>query len=507
MTHQVLVTGAGPVGLTAAILLAQQGVSTLVLERHHDSYPLPRALHTDDEIVRILQQAGIAEEYQRRSRAASGLRLVDGSLKTVAEFRRDRLVGTHGWPEANLLDQPELERLLREAVAGHPEIELRGGQEVERFEFPADGRTAVRARVRDVDTGEASHIDAHVLLGCDGANSLTRTFLGAGMRDLRPGERWLVIDVVCEKQLDVWNGVYQICDPHRAGTFMQAGETRYRWEFQLREGETPDDVDLESLLWPWTHGAPFELIRRAEYVFRAQVADRWRKGRVFLLGDAAHLTPPFIGQGMGSGLRDAMNLAWKLALVLNEGADERLLDTYERERKPHVTRMIRNAVAVGWAMTGSTAFGAALRRRAITSASKLPGFSERVVHSSSPRVGRSPLVRRRPGDGLTGTSCPQPWISTPAGRKRLDDLLGTAFGVVHRGELDAEAALAARRLDAVVVDARDCAELLDWLGTARAAVIRPDRIVATTYPRRNSSAWLELLPSRRTQRVDARAAP
>ncbi|GAB3571040.1 bifunctional 3-(3-hydroxy-phenyl)propionate/3-hydroxycinnamic acid hydroxylase [Amycolatopsis endophytica] len=498
MSEQVVVVGAGPVGLTSAILLAQRGVRTVILERHHDVYPLPRAAHLDDEIMRILQQVGIVEEFARRSRPGSGLRLVDGSLETIIEFRRDRALGNHGWPEANFLEQPALERLLREAAAGYPEIELRSGQAVERLEFPRDGDRGVRALVRDVTTGEAGHVDAHVLLGCDGANSLTREAIGATMRDLRFEERWLVIDVDCPTQLDVWDGVYQICDPHRAGTFMQVADTRYRWEFQLREGETLEHIDFESLLWPWTKGAAFELIRKAEYTFRATVADRWRKGRVFLLGDAAHLTPPFIGQGMGSGFRDAMNLAWKLALVLNEGADERLLDTYETERKPHVEAMIRNAVAVGWAMTGGNDLTAALRRRAITTAGKLPGFADLVLKTSSPRVGRSPLVLRTPGDRLAGTSCPQPWLTTPSGRRRLDDVLGGSFGVVHTGELDADAALAAKRLDAVVIDARASTELVNWLGDATAAVIRPDRVVLTTYPRRRATGWLTLLPSHRT---------
>lgn len=502
MSEQVVVVGAGPVGLTAAILLAQQGVRTVVLERHHDVYPLPRAAHLDDEIMRILQQVGVVEDFASRSRAGSGLRLVDGSLETIIEFRRDRLVGTHGWPEANFLDQPVLERLLRDAVATYPEIELRGGQEVARLEYPRDGHGGVRAWVRNVDTGETGPLDAHVLLGCDGANSLTRGFIGSRMRGLRFEERWLVIDVDCETQLDVWDGVYQICDPHRAGTFMQVGDTRYRWEFQLREGEELDGIDFESLLWPWTEGAAFELIRKAEYTFRASVADRWRKGRVFLLGDAAHLTPPFIGQGMGSGFRDAMNLAWKLGLVLNEGADDRLLDTYEDERKPHVERMIRNAVAVGWAMTGGNDRTAAVRRRAITTMGKLPGFADLVLRTSSPRVGKSPLVLRTPGDRLAGRPCPQPWISTPSGRRRLDDVLGGAFGVVYTGELDPEVALAANRLDAVVIDADACDELRTWLrtwlGSARAAVIRPDRVVLTTYPRRGAATWLTLLPAHRT---------
>jgi 3-(3-hydroxy-phenyl)propionate hydroxylase len=262
----------------------------------------------------------------------------------------------------------------------------------------------------------------------------------------------------------------------------------------LHEGETPDNVDVAALVEPWTAGVPVQLLRKAEYTFRAKVADRWRQGRVFLLGDAAHLTPPFVGQGLGSGLRDAANLAWKLALVLDAGADESILGTYESERKPHATRMIRIAVALGWAMTGGDDFGAAVRRRAIVAASRIPGFAGLALKTASPRLGRGPLVRRWPGDRLAGTLCPQPWIRNPTGRQRLDDVLGGSFGIVHTGELDPETASLARRLDAVLVDADGSTDLAAWLGGTRAAVIRPDRVVLATLPHRDT-AWLRLLPT------------
>ena len=171
--------------------------------------------------------------------------------------------------------------------------------------------------------------------------------IGSTMRDLKFEQRWLVVDVATDADLHQWEGVHQVCDPVRAGTYMRIGETRYRWEFRLLAGESAEDfrtsAALRSLIEPWTAGVSdddSDLLRVAEYTFRAQIADRWRRGNVFLLGDAAHLTPPFIGQGMGAGLRDAMNLAWKLAGVLTGALAPNLLDTYERERKPHARQMI-----------------------------------------------------------------------------------------------------------------------------------------------------------------------
>jgi hypothetical protein len=206
---------------------------------------------------------------------------------------------------------------------------------------------------------------------------------------------------------------------------------------------------------------------------------------VFLLGDAAHLTPPFIGQGMGAGLRDAANLTWKLASVLAAGGDERLLDSYQAERKPHVTRVIRNAVTVGWAMTGGQDKAAAVRRVLLTAACRIPGLADLALRTASPRLRSGILVRRRLAwDPLPGTLCPQPWVEDGGDRRRLDDVLGDGFAVIGAGQLDPALATLARRLAARRVDARLGDPPADWLrrGHAGAAPVRPDWVVLATTP-------------------------
>lgn len=386
-THvPVAVIGAGPTGMTAATLLAQHGVETLMLDRWPDVYPQPRAVHLDDEVYQILDRLGIAEKFAAISRPALGLQLVDEHHRVLARFRRGG--SRRGFPRANMFDQPELERLLRDNLSRYPQIRLRGGVEV------VDVTPGTPARIVLAD-GEV--ISADYVLGCDGANSLVRQRIGAVMQDLKFDQRWLVVDIATTADLRQWDGVHQVCSAHRAATYMRIGETRYRWEFQLLGRESAADyASLDAVrpfIAPWVpEGTELELVRVAEYTFRAQLADRWRRGNLFLLGDAAHLTPPFIGQGMGAGLRDAMNLAGKLAGVINGERDAAVLDTYERERQPHARMMIRLALAVGRAMTGGGRTGD-LARRAVATVLTVPRTAARRLRGRTATT--EPALARR----------------------------------------------------------------------------------------------------------------
>jgi 3-(3-hydroxy-phenyl)propionate hydroxylase len=461
----VVVVGAGPVGVAAALLLARRGVDVLVLDRHEVAHPQPRAVHLDDEALRVLQDAGVAEAFLAVSRPMAGLRLLDGRHRTLAEFPRGD--GEHGWPQASMFSQPDLEAVLRTALAAEPRAELRGGVEVLHVEHPAG---PVRLTVRVRDTGADAELVAEAVLGCDGANSTVRQLIGAGWRELGPAERWLVVDLLAEGPLAVWPGVHQVCDPVRPATFMPITGARYRAEFRLLDGETAADLDLPALLDPFG-AAGCTVTRAAEYTFAARVADRWRSGRVLLCGDAAHLTPPFIGQGLGLGLRDAHQLAWKVAAVL-DGADDALLDTHQAERAPHARSLIRLAVLLGRLMTGGGG-GAALARRAVLAGvRRTPALSAFVSSSRTPPLRPGPLVRRHrfaPGSPVGGLLPQYP----VAGPDRLDDVLGPDWSVLTAGgpvPPDWPGRV-------VEVDELGSPQLQRWLGR-RSVLVRPDRIVA-----------------------------
>ncbi|MCS5684512.1 MAG: bifunctional 3-(3-hydroxy-phenyl)propionate/3-hydroxycinnamic acid hydroxylase [Acidimicrobiales bacterium] len=331
---QVAVIGCGPVGALLANLLGTAGVETSVHEASLEAYPLPRACHLDAEIMRIFQGVGLSDQVGRLVEPSQGMEFVDADgtrLFTYEDFERSPILG---WHEDYVFQQPQLDRVLREGLERFPGVELTLGSEV-----------------TDLDS-----IDAQFVVACDGASSATRRSLAIGLSDWGFDQYWLVVDLMFENDPQLPSVIQQVCDPKRPATYVPSAHGHHRWEFRLLEGENFEEFEehqrVRELLRPWIPDDAGKIVRAAPYRFHAVVAERWRDGRFFLAGDAAHQMPPFIGQGMCSGIRDAANLAWKLQSVLKYGAPETLLDTYELERRSHVERCIAMSIEAGLVVSG-----------------------------------------------------------------------------------------------------------------------------------------------------------
>jgi flavoprotein hydroxylase len=343
----VAIVGYGPVGQALAILLGQRGHRVHVVERWPEAYPLPRAVHFDHEVGRILQSAGVAEALEGRTVPAAVYEWRNARGETLIRFGRDAERSLSGWPESSMFCQPELEAILDTRARSLPSVSIERGSEAVGLRLEPDGVV-----IETTSGGAPRTLRARFAVGCDGANSFVRGQIGSGWHDLGFHFDWLVVDV---RPADPrWDGPlnWQLCDPARPTTLVSGGPGRRRWEFMRLPHETLDELNSEAAAWrllgPWgVHPGNAKLERHAVYTFRARWADRWRNGRALLAGDAAHQMPPFAGQGMCAGLRDAANLAWKLDLVLRGRAGEALLDSYPTERAPHVAAMIQLSVALG----------------------------------------------------------------------------------------------------------------------------------------------------------------
>ncbi|RZS36324.1 flavoprotein hydroxylase [Herbihabitans rhizosphaerae] len=343
----VAIVGYGPVGQVLAILLAQRGWRVVVLEKWSTPYTMPRAVSFDGESARILAGAGIdgvfgeigepSRDYTWKNAAGDVLLHVD-----IAED------GYCGWPDSTSMFQPGLEEALADRGAELPGLEvLRGHAVVDLTDRGED----VELVARDAE-GDRLALTAAWVVGCDGANSFVRERMGATSTDLGFANDWLTCDVVMTEPREFAPNNLQVCDPARPCTAVSAGPGHRRWEFMRLPDESREEFDDVATAWRLL--APFDvtpdnavLRRHAVYTFQARFVDRWRAGRLLLAGDAAHLMPPFAGQGMCSGFRDAANAAWKLDLVLRGRAHESLLDTYTVERRKHVQHAITMSVNLG----------------------------------------------------------------------------------------------------------------------------------------------------------------
>jgi 3-(3-hydroxy-phenyl)propionate hydroxylase len=472
----VLIAGYGPVGAMLAALLAARGIRTIVVEQDRDVYPLPRAAHFDYEIMRLYQQLGVADAVMRHAQPAPGyeFRAADGQV--LLSFDGFSRPSPSGWSTGYMFYQPGVERAVRAKIAALPAAAVRFEHRLQSLVQHADH---VEATIIGPDGPGA--VRARYLVGCDGAGSPVRAALGGGLEDYQFDEPWLVLDVLVRDPARMPKVNLQICDPARPTTCVLMGPGRHRWEFMLLPGETPEQVSAEgfirALLAKWDCAGDVEIERKAVYRFHGLVARSWRSGRVLLAGDAAHQMPPFAGQGMCSGLRDAANLAWKLAAILQDGAAETLLDSYQREREPHVRAFIDLAIGMGRVVCTLDPAIAAARDAGMLAQRK--AGAPALAPAAPPPFGAGSATIPSPA---AGTLFPQPWGVVEGETVRLDDILGAgAWLISTEAAMPSMPALIARSVADPEL-APFSAALGNWLSDRgiESVLVRPDRYVFGT---------------------------
>jgi len=468
----VLVIGAGPTGVTLALSATQAGARTIVCDREADIYPLPRAAHIDHETLRIFQSVGAAEPIAATCRTASRYDFLSASGDVLLRFEGSDRIAQGGWPAANMIHQPSVERVLRHRLAALDGAELRSQWTFLTHEEDEAGVTAHFATPQ----GERS-LRARYLVGADGTRSTVRNAAEIGLEDLKFDEPWLVVDVLVHDASRLPDANLQICDPARPTTCVLMGEGRHRWEFMLLPGETPEQVSdpafVSKLLEPWDVEGAVTIERTAIYRFNARVATEWRKGRVLLAGDAAHQTPPFAGQGMCAGVRDAGNLGWKLGAVAQGRASDALLDSYQSEREPHVRATIGMAIMMGRLVCTSSKWAAFLRNAKLKLARALGKLPDGPP--AYPEINTGAILD---GSPAAGSYFPQP---IAADGVRLDDSLAEGAWLIGRGIANTPWGLTA--VDLGGPGMTPFADAIDaWLlgHGVEAVLIRPDRHVFGT---------------------------
>lgn len=392
--------------------------------------------------MRIFQGAGLANQVEQLVEPSRGMEFVDADgsrLFTYEDFERSPILG---WCEDYVFQQPQLDRVLREGLDRFPSVELNLGSEI-----------------TDLDA-----LDAQFVVACDGASSAIRRGLNIGLSDWGFDQYWLVVDLMFDEDPCLPPIIQQVCDPNRPVTYVPSAYGHYRWEFRLLEGESHSEFEehqrVRELLRPWIPDDGGEIVRAAAYRFHAVVAERWREGRVFLAGDSAHQMPPFIGQGMCSGIRDAANLAWKLKSVLKHGVPETLLDSYEVERRSHVERCIAMSIEAGQIVSGQVAKLPETDVNEVERWSRLPPLTKGVFSSGS--------------DNRIGHQARQPKVRANGTSLLLDDLGGADWYLLSRVSYKTGGWCRTVLVDDLV----DLDGSLDLLLAGRAAVlIRPDRYV------------------------------
>jgi len=425
----VLIVGAGPVGLTLANVLGLQGVQTLVVDERDSLIDYPRGVGLDDEALRTFQSIGVVEHVLPHTVPNQILRFFDGNRRLLAEMAPPD--ARFGWPKRNGFVQPMVDAELLRGLERFECVDVSWNARMESCKQTADGVT--------VDIADAPSVTARYVVGCDGGRSATRGLMGVSFEGTTSATRWLVVDVATDPLGHPNSEVG--ADPVRPYASISIAHGIRRFEFMIHADETDEQVEqpdfIARMLKPFVpHPDRVEVIRHRVYTHHSRIAGAFRKGRMFVAGDAAHLMPVWQGQGYNSGIRDSANLGWKLAAVVTGQAGDALLDTYDVERRKHARAMIDLSTMVGRVISPTNRRVATLRDGLIRAASVVPTLKRYVLEmrfKPMPRYDQGAIahVEPRSATSPTGTLFIQPRVDTRAAQNILfDEVIGPGFAVL-----------------------------------------------------------------------------
>ncbi len=477
--YDVIIVGLGPTGGTLANLLALNGFSILILEREKNLYALPRAVHFDDEIMRVFQTIGITKKFLKNTIINKGTKFVNSDGKVLLDWPRPKSITENGWYPSYRFHQPDLERNLRARLKKFKKVKLMQNAEVKK----------IRNNKNKVDLffkikNKVQKVSSKYVIGCDGAKSTTREQMGSVLDNLGFTQKWAVVDLMLKKNKNMLpDRTIQYSNPKRPATYCRNVGKRRRWEFAIQDNENEEEILSDKYIWnflkPWLSPREAYLERKAIYIFKSAIARRWRNKRIFIAGDAAHLMPPFMGQGMCAGIRDASNLAWKISLCIKNKHSEKFLDTYQTERFSNAKEYIETTMRMG-------EFVNAVGSENITDNISSGPDGTKSMQSIKPRLG---IGLGSNNDKNRGKIFPQ--LKMKNG-KTLDEKFSKLPLLIRSSKLNKKNSF--KKIKSI--SDKNIKGLSDLLKTyrAKAIIVRPDRFILKTCNSSDDFNQIDFLP-------------
>lgn len=481
MQTDIIIIGCGPTGVVLANLLGQLGCQVVVLEKQSEIYPVPRATHIDEETLRNFQATGLMPQLAPHTTPFGYAEIVDENGVVLVEDKIEQANNVHGYAGSCFFDQPQFEKVLRDGLARYPNVSLHTGIEAEHIN---DHGNAVTVRAKRLSDGAILEFHAAWVVGCDGGGSATRERLQIEMESLAPKLRWLIVDTLLKDMNDASllpDRFRYVLDPTRLTIFAYGIGANRRWEFQLGADEaTPTEAEVRRWIAPYINPDKVQIVRLAPYAHNSLVAKEWRRGRILLAGDAAHMMPPSAGQGMCSGIRDAINLAWKLAAVWCGQSPESLLDTYVEERAPHLREILKGTLFISNRLQANSPFQRWIRRLTLQLMGAAPPPIQALLRHLSLRHPALETGFIDKSSEWAGRFLPQMNVAWQGNECLLDDVLGYRFALLMKADtiFGQDTNWAESRNIRVwrVGDDFQAPELLRWMRNERLdyVLVRPD---------------------------------